>query len=60
MSRQLKGAILTSAVAAVFLVLEIAFGIRSGIAGIFVFGMAGGLVVGDQMVRAEAVKPAAG
>ncbi len=51
MTKQTKGAIVAAAVSLVFLVLEIAVGIQTGLAGIFIMGMAGGLLVGNEMAK---------
>ncbi len=54
MTRQTKGAIVAAAVSLVFVALEIAFRIPTGLAGVFVMGMAGGLLVGNQMAKPAA------
>ena len=60
MTQQLKGAILCAVVAVVFLALQIAFGIQTGTAGVFVMGVAGGLLVANQMTRPAPAKAARG
>ncbi len=52
MNKQRKAAALAFVVALVFVGLEIAFDIQTGLAGIFVMGMAGGLIIGDRMAHA--------
>jgi uncharacterized membrane protein YciS (DUF1049 family) len=49
MNKQRKGAALASVVGLAFVVLEIAFHVQTAIAGVFIVGMAGGLLVGVQM-----------
>ena len=51
MTKQVRGAILTAAIALVFVALELAFRIPTGIAGVFVMGVAGGLLIGNQMAK---------
>ena len=51
MTKQTKGAMLAAAVALVFVALELAFGLATGIAGVFVMGVAGGLLIGDRMAK---------
>lgn len=51
MSKQRKGAALALVVGLVFVAVEIVFHFQTGIAGVFVVGMAGGLLIGDQMAR---------
>lgn len=51
MTRQVKGALIAVAVALVFVALEIGFKLSTGIAGVFVMGMAGGLLVGNEMAK---------
>ncbi len=52
MNMHRKGAVLAFMVALVFIALEIVLGVQTGIAGVFVAGMAGGLLVGAKMNRA--------
>ena len=59
MSRQLKASILCAVVAIIFVVLQVAFQVQTGTAGVFVMGVAGGLLIGDQMAKAPAPGPAA-
>ena len=54
MSKQRKGAAIAFAVGIIFVALEIGFSVATGIAGVFVVGMAAGLLIGDQMARASA------
>ena len=51
MTKQLKGALIALVVAVAFVALEIIFDIKTGVAGVFVMGMGGGLFVGDMMAR---------
>ena len=51
MNKQLKGAALAFVVGLAFIALQMVFQVQTGIAGVFVVGMAGGLLVGDQMAR---------
>jgi hypothetical protein len=51
MNAQRKGAALAFVVALVFIALEIVFDVQTAMAGVFIAGMAGGLLVGDQMAR---------
>ncbi len=53
MNQQRKAAAVAFVVALIFVGLELAFDLRTGLAGIFVMGMAGGLIVGDRMARAS-------
>ena len=59
MPRQLKAAALCAIVAIIFVVLQIAFRIQTGMAGVFVMGVAGGLLIGQQMAKAPPPRPAA-
>ncbi len=52
MNKQRKAAAVAFVVALLFVGLELAFDLRTGLAGIFVMGMAGGLIVGDRMTHA--------
>ena len=52
MTRQLKAAALAFVVGLVFVGLEMVFHLQTAIAGVFVVGMAGGLLLGDRMARA--------
>jgi len=51
MNKQRKGAALAFVVGLAFIALEMASHIQTAMAGVFVVGMAGGLLVGDQMAR---------
>ena len=51
MTIQLRAAALALFVALAFVALQLAVDIQTGLAGIFVMGMAGGLFVGDLMAR---------
>jgi len=51
MNKQRKGAALAFVVGLAFLALEVVFHLQTAIAGVFVVGMAGGLLVGEQMGR---------
>lgn len=57
MSKQRKGALIAAVVGVVFVGVEMLFELRTGLAGIFVLGMAGGLMVGDEMERRDASRP---
>lgn len=60
MTKQVKGALIAAAVGLVFVALEIVFKVTTGLAGVFVMGMAGGLLVGNEMTKpAKAAAPAA-
>ena len=54
MTQQLKGAILCAVVAVVFITLQIALDIQTGTAGVFVMGVAGGLLIANQMTKPAA------
>ncbi len=58
MTRQMKGALLAFILGLVFVALEFAFHLKTAIAGVFVVGMAGGLLLGDRMARDEQPRPA--
>ena len=51
MTNQLKAALIAAVVGLIFVALEIVFKISAAIAGVFVIGMAGGLVIGNQMAQ---------
>jgi len=51
--RQRKAALLAFVVALVFVALQLGFDIQTGIAGVFVAGMAGGLLIGAEMARGK-------
>ncbi len=51
MTQQLKGATVIAAVSLVCIGLQLGFNIQTGLAGLFIMGMAAGLVIGDQMTR---------
>jgi len=51
MNRQARGAIVAAVIGAVFIGLELAFGTATGMAGVFIFGVAGGLLIGSRMVE---------
>ena len=53
MTLHLKAALLTGVVAIVFLALEIAVNVKTGMAGVFVMGVAGGFLAGNEIVKAE-------
>ena len=55
MNKQQQGAALAFAVALIFIALEIFFHVQTGIAGVFIAGMAGGLLIGSQMARSPSV-----
>ena len=54
MSMHRKGAAVTFVVALLFIALELAFDIQTAMAGVFVAGVAGGLLIGDQMTERQA------
>lgn len=58
MTRQLKAALLCAVVAVLFIALQIVFQIQTGMAGVFVMGVAGGLLIGNQMTRVAPPKAA--
>ena len=49
MTQQHKGALMVGAVSVVFVLLEILFDIKTGMAGVFVMRVAGGLLVSNDM-----------
>ena len=51
MTRQVQAALMAAVVALVFVALEIIFKVSTGIAGVFVMGMAGGLLIGNEMAK---------
>lgn len=51
MTKQRKAAVLAFVVAIAFVALQLGFDIQTGIAGVFVAGMAGGLLIGGEMAR---------
>lgn len=57
MSTQLKGAAVTFVVGLMFIGAEIEFHAHTSLAGIFIVGMAAGLLLGDRLGKAPA-KPA--
>jgi hypothetical protein len=59
MTRQIKAAVLCAVIAVLFVALQIAVQIQTGIAGVFVMGVAGGLLIGNQMAKASPPRPAA-
>ena len=60
MTRRRKAAALTAAVALVCVALQFIANIQTGLAGLFIMGMAGGLLIGDTMARGAASAAAAG
>ena len=59
MSKHRKGAILMLVVAGVCLVLDKFVGIPVGLVAVFVVGLGGGLVIGEEMSQDESVGKAA-
>ena len=57
MTKQLKGAVIAGVVGLLLVAVEFLFKLSTGIAGVFVLGMAGGLVIGNQMAKPEAGTP---
>ena len=53
MTRQRKAAMLVFIVAIAFVALQFGFDIQTALAGVFVAGMAGGLLIGEEMARKE-------
>ncbi len=51
MTLHLKAALLTGVVAIVFVALEIAVNLKTGMAGVFVMGSAGGFLAGNEIVK---------
>ena len=51
MTRHHKAALLTAAVAAAFIGLQIGLNVQTGFAGLFIMGMAGGVLIGDELPR---------
>lgn len=58
MSRQLKAAALCAVVAVLFVVLQVVLRIQTGMAGVFIMGVAGGLGIGTRMVETSPAPPA--
>jgi hypothetical protein len=46
-----KGALLAFVVSILFIALQVCFDVQTGLAGLFVAGMAGGLLIGGEMAR---------
>jgi hypothetical protein len=58
MTKQRKAGVLAFIVGIAFVGLQVGLEVQTGLAGLFVSGMAGGLVVGDVMARdAKEAKP---
>lgn len=57
MTQQLQASILCAVVAVLFVALQIAFEIHTGMAGVFIMGVAGGLLIGNQMAKETPPKP---
>ena len=51
MTRHHKAALLTAAVVAAFIGLQIGLNVQTGLAGLFIMGMAGDILIGDEMSR---------
>ena len=51
MNKQVKAALMVAVVALVLVSLELLLKLSTGLAGIFVMGMAGGLLIGNEMVK---------
>jgi len=51
MTRHRKAALLALAVGIAFVALQYGFGVQTGLAGLFITGMAGGLALGGEMAR---------
>jgi len=51
MTKQVKAALMLVVVALLFVALEARFRITTGLAGVFVMGMAGGLLIGHEMAK---------
>jgi len=51
MTRQVSGTLIAAAVALIFVALEVIFEVSTGIARVFVMGMAGGLLIGNEMAK---------
>ena len=51
MTTQVKGAVVAGVVGLVFVALEIVFKVSTAIAGVFVVGMGGGLLIGNEMAK---------
>ena len=49
---QIKAALIAAVVAIVLVVLQLTLDVATGIAGVFVMGMAGGILVGDRLPKA--------
>lgn len=51
MTKQRKGGVLAFVVGLAFVGLQLGFGVETGLAGLFITGVAGGLWIGDAMAR---------
>ena len=51
MNKQRKGAALAFVVGLIFVALEVVFQVQTVMAGVFIMGMAAGLLLGDQMAK---------
>ena len=51
MTRQVRGSIWAAVIGLAFVALELAFRTATGIAGVFVLGVAGGLLLGTRMAE---------
>lgn len=51
MTKQKQGAIIISVVALVFIGLQVGLDVQTGLAGLFIMGMAAGLVLSEQMSK---------
>lgn len=58
MTRQLQAALLCAVVAVLYVALQIVLRVQTGTAGVFIMGVAGGLLIGDQMAKKSPPKPA--
>jgi hypothetical protein len=58
MSTHRKAALLALAVGLAFIATQFLLGVQTGLAGLFITGMAGGLVLGGELDRPAAGTPA--
>ena len=51
MSRFKKAALLAAVVSILFIALEILLDVQTGLAGVFIMGLAGGILIGEEMAK---------
>jgi hypothetical protein len=57
MTRQVSGTLIAAAVVLIFVALAVIFEGSTGIAGVFVMGMAGGLLIGTRWPSPQSSSP---